>query len=276
MFSEAVSGVVVGEGQQAFNALSSASREPPPRARRTISTSSVRLMRAVTQASPICILALLAACACSSRSTASVSTCSTETYTSVPTDSSSPVPTPNPRGNCPATRAMTLSVHGIPGPKSGQGHMPPLWGAIKSEGFAFILWAEEGHRYDELETPEHRLAKAPGKVRLRPTIGQTRPRRISTERTHAAVSVLRPLGAQPSDVARVINDPDIQEALGMGDSVSQPTLNRMPERTTRRGTTTRVRLKRWSGGCRKDGQTLPERDRVAICGRRTTLSDPER
>jgi len=44
---------------------------------------------------------------------------------------------------------------------------PPLWEAIKSEAYRVHRWSVERDRYDGLETPEHRLAKALRKVQFR-------------------------------------------------------------------------------------------------------------
>ncbi|MCF2208238.1 hypothetical protein KVP02_11320, partial [Halobacterium salinarum] len=91
----------------------------------------------------------------------------------------------------------------------------------------------ERDRYDELETPEHRLAKALGKVQLRPYYWSKPTNENLTENLDGEDATRLYLffdlsALNQSGVARAINDSDIREALGIENSVSQPTLNRMP------------------------------------------------
>ena len=77
-------------------------------------------------------------------------------------------------------------------------------------------------RYDELETPEHRLAKALGKVRLRPYYWSKPTNEHLTENLDGEDATRLYLffdlsALNQSEVARAINDPDIQEALGIED-----------------------------------------------------------
>ncbi len=113
--------------------------------------------------------------------------------------------------------------------------IPPMWEVIKSEAYSVYRWSVERDRHDELETPEHRLAKALGKVQLRPHYWSKPTNENLTENLDGEDATRLYLffdlsALNQSGEARVINDSGIREALGIEDSVSQPTLNRMPER----------------------------------------------
>lgn len=102
---------------------------------------------------------------------------------------------------------------------------PPLWEAIKSEAYRVYRWSVERDRYDDLETPEHRLAKALGKVQLRHYYWSKGKKEDLTENLDGEdatrlylffdLSALNQLG-----VACAIKNPDIREALGIENSVS--------------------------------------------------------
>ncbi|WP_238593376.1 transposase [Natronobacterium lacisalsi] len=112
---------------------------------------------------------------------------------------------------------------------------PPLWEAIKSEAYRVYRWSVERDRYDGLESPEHRLAKALGKVQLRHYYWSKGTNENLTENLDGEDATRLYLffdlsALNQSGVARAIKNPDIREALGIENSVSQPTLNRMPGR----------------------------------------------
>jgi len=99
---------------------------------------------------------------------------------------------------------------------------PPLWEAIKSEGYRVYRWSVERDRYDDLETPEHRLAKALGKVQLRHYYWSKGKNEDLTENLDGEDATRLYLffdlsALNQSEGARAINDPDIQEALGIED-----------------------------------------------------------
>lgn len=113
--------------------------------------------------------------------------------------------------------------------------IPPLWEVIKSEAYSVYRWSVERDRYDELETPEHRLARALGKIQLRPhywskPTNENLTNNLDGEDATRLYLFFDLSALNQSGVARAINDSDIREALGIEDSVSQPTLNRMPGR----------------------------------------------
>lgn len=111
---------------------------------------------------------------------------------------------------------------------------PPLWEAIKSEAYRVYRWSVERDRYD-LKSPEHRLAKALGKVQLRHYYWSKGKNEDLTDNLDGEDATRLYLffdlsALNQSGVARAINDSDIRESLGIENSVSQPTLNRMPGR----------------------------------------------
>ena len=112
---------------------------------------------------------------------------------------------------------------------------PPLWETIKSHAYRVYNWAEEPNRYDEPETPEHRLAKALGKVQLRHYYWSKGTNEHLTENLDGEDATRLYLffdlsALNQSEVVRAINNAEIREALGIEKPVSQPTLNRMPGR----------------------------------------------
>jgi hypothetical protein len=112
---------------------------------------------------------------------------------------------------------------------------PPLWEVIKSKIYSIYNWSVERDRYDELETPEHRLAKALGNIQLRPYYWSKPTNDHLTDNLEGEDATRLYLffdlsALNQSEVVRAINDPDIREALGIENSVSQPTPNRMPGR----------------------------------------------
>ncbi|MFB1065004.1 hypothetical protein [Natrinema sp. H-ect4] len=92
------------------------------------------------------------------------------------------------RESYPTTRGMILGPYtSLLTRNLAKNITPPLWEAIKSEAYRVHRWSVERDRYDNLESPEHRLAKTLGKVQLRHyywSKGKTRTsRKIWTERT---------------------------------------------------------------------------------------------
>lgn len=143
--------------------------------------------------------------------------------------------TTRPKRSCQTTRELIYGRTALLSRNPAKNITPPLWETIKSHAYRVHRRMERRNRPDAPKTPEHRIAEVLGKVQLRPYYWSKETKENLTENMDgedaARLYLFFDLSAlNQSGVARAINDPDIQESLGIKTSVSQPTLNRMPGR----------------------------------------------